>query len=130
MRILGIDYGKRKIGVALANEFLAEPYKQIRYEKIEEALAKIKQIVESQKVEKVVLGISEEKMARKTKKFARLLQSSLNLKVYFQDETLSTFEAKEIARKLKISRKKIKNFEDAVAAAIILQNYLDLHRLD
>lgn len=126
VRILGIDYGRKKIGIALATELLAEPYKVIRYERIDEALRKIKGIVKNEGIDHIVVGISEGEMAKETKKFARKLEEVLQKKVFFQDETLSSFEANRLASQLKLSRKKKRDFEDAFAAAIILQNYLNL----
>ncbi len=121
MRILAIDYGKRKIGLALATSSIAEPYKVIRYESEEEVLEKIEEIVKAEKIEKVIMGISEGEMAEETKSFAK----KLNVSVVFQDETLTTQQAQELSIKAGIKRKKRKSLEDAYSAALILQAYLD-----
>lgn len=121
MRILAIDYGKRKIGLALATNSIAEPYKVIRYESEEEVLEKIEKIVKAEKVEKIVIGISEGKMAEEARSFGK----KLNSPVVFQDETLTTQQAQELSIKAGIKRKKRKSLEDAYSAALILQAYLD-----
>jgi putative Holliday junction resolvase len=125
MNILGIDYGRKKIGLALAITILAEAYGVIRYEKVEDAIKKIRKIVEKEQIEEVVVGISEGKMAGETKKFAKRLEKELGKPIYFQDETLSTQEAQRLSIEANVSRKKRREFEDAYTAAVILQEYLN-----
>ena len=93
MRILGIDYGKVKIGVSLATSMLAEPLGVIRYKIPSEAFTKLEKIVEKESIEEVVIGISEGGMEEETREFARLLKAKLSLHVHFQDETLTTKDA-------------------------------------
>lgn len=123
--ILGIDYGRKKIGLSLATTSLAEAYGVIRFEKIDEAINKIKEVVRAEQVEEVVVGISEGKMALETRKFARTVEKETGLKPFFQDETLSTKLAQKLSLEAQIRRKKRKELEDAFTAAIILQDYLD-----
>ena len=125
-KVLGIDYGKKKIGLAYATTTLAEVYGVIRYKKVDEAIKKIKRVIEKEKVDKIVIGISEGKMAKETKRFGRKLEKETHLPVVFQDETLSTKEAQALSIEAGIRRKKRKQLEDAYAAAVILQDYLDL----
>src|SRR4030042_6891190 len=125
MNILGIDYGRRKIGLALAITILAEAYEVIRYEKVEVAIKRIQKVVEKEQIEKVVVGISEGKMADETKRFAKILEKELDMPIYFQDETLSTQEAQRLSIEANVSRKKRRELEDAYTAAVILQEYLN-----
>ncbi|KKQ86038.1 MAG: hypothetical protein UT08_C0002G0060 [Candidatus Woesebacteria bacterium GW2011_GWB1_38_8] len=125
MQILGIDYGRRKIGLALADGPLAEPYKVIRFKNEEEAIRRVEQVVRLERVEHVVIGISEGKMSRETREFGNKLQDELTIPVEYQDETLTTYEAQDLSIKAGINRKKRKALEDAYSAALILQNYLD-----
>jgi len=134
MRILTIDYGRKKIGLAISDGSLAEPYKVIRFKSEEEAIRKVVQVVssfaktsEDKKVEKIVVGISEGKMAEETQRFVRKLRKRLKLPIVFQDETLTTKEAEELAIKAGIKRKKRRELSDAYAATLILQDYLDSH---
>lgn len=128
MRILGIDYGEKKIGISFATTMLAEAHSVIRYERVEEAIAKIKKLVQDEHIEKVVIGISEGETAQKTKRFAYELKSALGKPIIFQDETLSTQTAQKLAIEANVSRKKRRRLEDAFTAALILQDYLDTHK--
>jgi putative Holliday junction resolvase len=125
MKFLGIDYGRKKIGLATSEGMLAEPLKVIRFEKIEEALTKVEQVVRTESTEKVIIGISEGKMGEETREFARKLKEKISVEVVFQDETLSTQSAQELSLIANVKRKKRKEMEDAYSAAIILQNYID-----
>ena len=125
MRILGIDYGRKKIGLALAISPIAEPYEVIRFEKLDVAIKKLKRVVKLEKIEQIVVGISEGKMAEETRKFGEGLEKELGIPISFQDETLTTKEAEELSRKAGIKRKKRRELTDAYSATLILQRYLD-----
>ena len=123
--MLGIDYGKKKIGLAIADGPLAEPLKVIRYKLEEDVLRKVVEVVEVEKVEQAVIGISEREMAKETKNFARKLGNKLEIPISFQDETLTTKEEQDLSQEAGIKRKKRRELEDAYAATLILQAYLD-----
>ncbi|MFC1710444.1 Holliday junction resolvase RuvX [Patescibacteria group bacterium] len=125
MPILGLDYGRKKIGVALATSMLAEAYDVIRYESVNEAIEKIERVAKKEKVKKVVVGVSEGKMAKESRNFGLHLEKELGIKVIFQDETMTTKDAERLSIEAGIQRKKRKKFEDAYAAALILQNFLE-----
>jgi len=122
MKYLGIDYGLRKIGLAVAEGKLAEPLTVLRVNTGEEAINKIKLLG---KFDKVIVGISEGRTAQITNLFVEKLQKHLSVPVEVFDETLSTHEAQELSRQTGMNRKKRKNMEDAFAACVMLQNYLD-----
>lgn len=130
MRILGIDYGRKKIGLAVGdNEAnLAEPLEVVRFVSFEEALRRLAQIVKVEQVGQVVIGISEGEIAEESKEFGKKLEEKLRVSVTFQDETLTTQEAQELSIKAGIKRKKRKVMEDAYSAALILQTYLDSYK--
>lgn len=119
MNYLGIDYGRKKVGLAVSNSKLAEPVKVIRYKDIKSLVQQIKQIVETEKIEKVIVGISENEMGEESKQFANLLEAETF------DETLTSHDAIRLSIQGGIKRKKRKEMEDAYAATIMLQNYLD-----
>jgi len=120
MNLLGIDFGEKKIGLALATGPLAEPIGVIKNSKLKSQISKLCQ---DHGIEKIVIGISEGTMAEKTKKFSQELAEIMGLPIEFQDETLTTNEA---IVKMKEAGKKIKNiYEDSFSAALILQSYLD-----
>ena len=126
MKILGIDYGRKKIGLAIADGPLAEPYKILRYKDPPAGeREKIKKIVKELAIEKIVVGVSEGTMADESHNFGEKLKKTCSIPVFFQDETLSTQEAQRLSRQAGIKRKKRKEMEDAFAAAIMLQSYLD-----
>ncbi|MEK7536474.1 MAG: Holliday junction resolvase RuvX, partial [Patescibacteria group bacterium] len=113
---------------------LAEPMKVIRYTDIKKLSEQIRQIIKQEKIEKVIVGVSEGEMAIESKKFATLITSyqpqsgKLRLSpvtVEFSDETLSSYDAVDMSIQAGMSRKKRKEMEDAFAASIMLQSYID-----
>mgnify|MGYP001611644134 FL=1 len=119
MKLLGIDYGRRKIGLAMSDGKLSEPYQVIRYKDYDKMIAHVERVIEKQKIEKVVVGISEGEMGKESKEFAK----KFNADTF--DETLSSQDAITMSIQSGMSRKKRKEMEDAFAASIMLQNYLD-----
>ena len=124
MRLLGIDFGRAKIGLAVSEGLLAEPYSVVRYEDEKELLEKIKVLVDKEKIDKVVVGVSEGKSAEEATSFGEKLRE-LGLEIIFFDETLSTVSAQELSREAGMKRKKRKALEDAFAASVMLQSFLD-----
>lgn len=118
MKYLGIDFGKKKIGLALAEAGLAEPYQIIENGKWE---LEIKKICEEEKIEKIIIGISEGHSEMIAKDFGEKLKVITSLPVEYFDETLTTHDALVKMKEAKSKRQD----EDAISAAIILQNYLD-----
>ena len=125
MKILGIDYGRKKMGLSLATGKLAEPYDVIRIQEAGEATAKIGKIVKEEGVELIVVGISEGAMGAETMAFGKRLSGRLGLKVEFWDETLSTHDSRALSIEAGLPRKKRRGLEDAFAAAVMLQSYLE-----
>jgi len=125
MKYLGIDYGRKKIGLSISEGMIAEPLKVIRFEKKEDVLEKVKRVVKAESADVVVVGMSEGEMGGETKEFAKILGERISSEIKFQDETLTTQTAQELSINASIKRKKRKTLEDAYSATIILQNYLD-----
>ena len=125
MRILGIDYGRKKVGLAISEGKLAEPWKVIKVNNFEEAVIKVLQVLQVLQADKVIVGVSENKMAEESKKFALALSHQSLAIVETFDETLSTYGAKKLSISAGMKRIKRKEFEDAFAACIMLQSYLD-----
>ncbi len=123
MRLLAIDFGLRKVGLAKSDGKLAEPYAVLRYQDEEKLINQLKGIIKKESIEKIVLGVSEGEMAQKTKEFGGKLSEFI--KVDYQDETLTTQDAINLAISSGVSRKKRKSMEDAYAASLMLQDYLD-----
>ena len=122
MRILGIDYGLKKIGLAISEGELAEPLGVIRITNYE---LRIANICEKEKIDKIVIGVSEGNMVTKQRRFGAKLVKITSLPVEFQDETLTSQDAIAKMNQAGKRRKFRRQFQDAVAAAIILQSWLD-----
>lgn len=125
MRILGIDYGRRKIGIALGNERLVEGFTVVRYEDEKKALKKIVKIIRKERINEIAVGVSEGQIGEESRRFGERLGKEVNLPVHYQDETLTTRDAQTLSIIAGIKRKKRRVLEDAYSAALILQSYLD-----
>ncbi len=126
MKILGIDYGRAKIGIAVGVNGFSEPLKVIRVENFVDAVSKIKKLIEIENPEKVVVGVSEGVMGEESKKFQSAINNHQSAIVFDSfDETLSSQDAQRLSQEAGIPQKKRHEMEDAYAASIMLQNYLD-----
>lgn len=125
MKTLGIDYGRKKIGLALGMDSFSEPLKVIRVENFDDAILKIEKEIEIEKPDKIIVGISEGEMAEESKEFAKILEKEISVPVATFDETLSSKDAQRLSMEAGIKQKKRHEMEDAYAASIMLQNYLD-----
>jgi len=131
MRYLAIDYGTKRTGLAICDsgETIASPLTVIQGQK--ELLKKIAEVVETENVEAVVLGLplnmtgTESAQTRLVFKFAEQLKDYLHIPVHFQDERLSSFSAEEKLTSAKFTRGKKRKRLDAVAAAEILEAFLE-----
>lgn len=124
MIILGIDWGKSKIGLAIADGPLAQPLTVIRVKSFGEAVTKVLQVVKDQDAKLVIVGISENQVANDQRGFARRLREN-GVEVVEWDETLSTQDAKSLMLESGAGPKKRREMEDAYAAAVVIQSYLD-----
>jgi putative holliday junction resolvase len=125
MKILGIDYGRSKIGLAVADGNLAGPMGVIRYTDTKTLVDKLMKIIEENNIEKVIFGVSEGEMGEESKNFSLNLGKIVKIPVETFDETLSTQDAQRMSLEAGIGQKKRHEMEDAYAATIMLQNYLD-----
>ena len=136
MRIMGLDFGSKTIGVALSDLFgwTAQGLEIIRREQ-EEALKpsmkRLEEIIKQYGVEKIVLGYpknmnnTEGPRCEKTLQFKEKLEKRFNLEVILCDERMSTMAAERTLLEADLSRGKRKNVIDKMAAVYILQGYLD-----
>ena len=130
MRYLSIDYGIKRTGLAIcdAAEKIASPLKTIHGQK--ELLKKIAEVIEAENVEAVVLGLplnmdgSESDQTRRVLRFSNQLKRFLSVPVFLQDERLSSFGAEERLAAAHLTKSKMKQRLDAVAAAEILEAFL------
>lgn len=123
MRYLGIDWGLKKIGLAISEGEIATPLKTISVNSFEDAITKVISVIEDEIADLIVLGNPEGVMGEMVKKVAKRLKSE-GFEVVLADETLSTQEAKTLMIEMGLS-KKDRGEDNALSAAIILQRYLD-----
>jgi putative Holliday junction resolvase len=124
MKYVGVDYGRKKVGLSIADTNLAEPYKVVRGDK-EKLFAKVSNEIKKTKAEICVVGLSEGRMEEEVREFGDKLSKESGIPVEFQDETLTTRGAQEMSIAAGIGRKKRKALEDAYSATLILQDWLD-----
>ena len=143
MRVLGLDYGTKTVGVAVSDalEITAQPLETIERKsagKLRQTLARIEAIIEEygaagqqEKIEKIVLGYpknmnnTEGDRCEATVSFKNDLERRTGLEVVLWDERLTTVEAERILMDSGVRRENRKTYIDKMAAAVILQNYLD-----
>ena len=131
MRYLASDHGEKRTGLALcdAMETIASPYEVITDKG--RVIDRIVNTVEEEKIDAIVIGLplnmddSEGMRAKQVRQFANQLQKSIDIEIIFFDERLSSFDAEKKLAGLDLTRKKKKKHLDAVAAASILQSFLD-----
>ena len=126
MKLLGIDFGLTTIGFSLSEGPLAEPLGQKRYRSLPELIEFLKRICRQEQIDTIVIGLSESDFAQKTKHFGSQLQSATKLPVVYQDENLSSHQAKQRLIEANAPLKKRRQ-DHGPAATIILQQYLDDH---
>jgi putative Holliday junction resolvase len=133
MRVLGLDYGSVRIGVAVSDPdgIIAQPGDFIPAEPEKECILNIKSLCSKLSVEKIVIGLplhmngDEGESALAARNLGRAIQESMDIPVCFIDERLSTLSAEKALREANVKGTKKKEKVDSVAAAIILQSYLD-----
>ena len=133
MRIIGLDYGTKTVGVAVSDALMitAQPLETIERKsanKLRQTLARIESIIEEYQAERIVLGYPNNTIgerAEATEQFKEDLERRTGLEVILWDERLSTVEAERILMDTGVRRENRKQYVDKMAAAVILQNYLD-----
>jgi putative Holliday junction resolvase len=135
-RVLGIDAGERRVGVALSDELrlLASPLVVLdRARGLAPVLDALAEVARTEGVAQLVVGLplnadgSQGRQARRAEDFARVAERLLGVPVELWDERLSTKEAEAIARGQNRNMRRLRQRGqlDAIAAAVILQDYLD-----
>jgi len=138
MRILGLDFGTKRIGVAMSDELLltAQGLDTIRRKELKSDLALIKGIVDSNDVSEVIVGLPlnmNGTYSEKTKEavlFVGELEKTMSVPVKTWDERLTSMQADRAMLEGDMSRAKRRKLSDRLAAQIILQSYLDSKKRD
>ena len=141
MRILGLDYGSVTVGVAVSDALLitaqpVEVIKRKRETKLRQTLARLEELIAKYEVQKIILGYPKnmnntlgERVLR-TEEFKEKLEKRTGLEVILWDERLTTVSAMEVLKEGNVRRENRKGVVDKIAAALILQGYLDSLRVE
>lgn len=136
MRIMGLDFGSKTVGVAISDALLitAQGIEIVRREqenKLRRTLARIEELIKEYQVEKIVLGLpknmdgSSGERVEKTMEFKAMLERRTQLEVIMWDERLTTVAADRLMMEANVRREDRKKYVDSIAATFILQGYLD-----
>ncbi len=137
MRIMGLDFGSKTVGVAISDALLitAQGIEIIRRKeenKLRQTLARIEELIVEYEVEEIVLGLPKNMNATEgvrvelTQEFREKLERRTGLPVHMWDERLTTVAADKAMMEAGVRREKRKDYVDMIAATLILQGYLDL----
>ena len=136
MRILGIDYGDARVGIAVTDimGFMANGVKTVKNKGKTKLLEELKAIIKEYSPEKIVIGMpknmdgTEGFRAEATYEFAEEFKTIYDGEIVFQDERLTSMEAKRYLTETNTFGAKRKNVLDTVAACLILEQYIASHK--
>ena len=132
-RVIGLDFGSRRIGVAVSDELrlTAQGLENVRARPEEKAVEVLKRLVREYNAVEIVIGLplnmdgTSGPGAEAARGFAARLGAELSVKVHLSDERLTTAMAEKALLEANLSREKRKKLRDRLAAVLILQNFLD-----
>ena len=141
MRIMGLDFGSKTVGVAVSDSLLitaqgVEIIRRKEENKLRRTLARIEELILEYQVEEIVLGYpknmnaTEGERARLTEEFRDKLERRTGVPVAMWDERLTTVAADKAMIEMGIRRENSKEYVDMIAAQLILQGYLDCRKMD
>ena len=133
MRILALDYGRKRVGVALTDPLgmIAQPQPYLTHDK--NLISNIQAVIKEKGVEKIVLGLpltmngTDSEMTREVRTFAQKIQPLFEQPIVLYDERCTSSSANQVLLEGNVSRQKRKEKVDSIAAAILLQAYLEEH---
>ena len=136
MRILGLDFGSKTVGVAVSDGLLltaqgVETIERKDENKLRKTCARIEELIAEYEITEIVLGLpknmhnTEGERVEKTKAFGEMLERRTGLPVHYWDERLTTVAAEQILMESGVRRENRKAVIDKVAAGLLLQGYLD-----
>ena len=136
MRIMGLDFGSKTVGVAVSDALFitAQGIEIVRREqenKLRRTLARIEELIKEYEVEKIVLGLPKNmdgscgERVEKTMEFKAMLERRTGLEIIMWDERLTTVAADRLMMEANVRREDRKKYVDSIAATFILQGYLD-----
>ena len=122
---LSIDFGLKRIGLAINRLWLAEPIKTVD---ISVAINAITKLLQDEQIDEILIGISDGEIAKAARAFAQDLRKNTSIPITEVDETLSTKEADAFVLQSGMSQSKRRGARDHFAAAVFLQEYIDLKK--
>ena len=133
MRVLGIDYGQKRLGLALSDEegILASPLDPYSRRILDEDLDFLAALAKEKQVRQIVVGLPRNmngslgEMAKEVLAFVATLKEKIHIPAVTFDERLSSTEAERVLIQADLSRKRRKTLRDGLAAVLILQGYLE-----
>ncbi|OPX98754.1 MAG: putative Holliday junction resolvase [Syntrophorhabdus sp. PtaU1.Bin002] len=133
MRVLGLDVGTKKIGVAMSDstQSIAQGLKVYRRTCLKDDLEEVKRLAEEHTITEIVIGLPKDlsgtvgKKAQEVMAFAEQVERYTQIPIVLWDERFSTNEANRVFELAQVNHKKRKPFIDMIASQIILQGYLD-----
>lgn len=133
MRFLGLDVGEKTIGISISDQsgLVAQGIDTLRRDNIFEDIEAIKEFVQKYQVERIIIGLplkmngSEGTEALKMREFMAIIKKNIPLPIIAWDERLSTVASEKVLLAADLSRKKRRKVVNQIAAALILQSYLD-----
>ena len=132
-RKMGIDYGDKRIGIAFTDllGLISSAYDVYENKNTETSLSYLSELAKEKNVDEIVIGLplsmdgSENERTAVTKSFGEKLSNLSGIKVVYEDERLSSYEAEEILKEAKLPWEKRKQILDKISAQVILQSYLN-----
>ena len=136
MRIMGLDFGSKTVGVAVSDSLLltaqgVEIIRRKEENKLRQTLARIEELIVEYEVQEIVLGLprnmnaTEGERVQLTMEFKEKLERRTGLPVHMWDERLTTVAADNAMMEAGIRRENRKEYVDMIAASVVLQGYLD-----
>lgn len=131
MRYLGLDLGTKTLGIAIStSSLIVSPLKTLKFNKYEDLIRPLIAIIDEYKIDEVILGLPKNMdnslgfAAQRSMDFKEYLAKEIKKPIILVDERLSTLEAEKYLINEDMSRKKRKDYIDAVAASVILNTYI------
>ena len=128
MKILALDIGEKRIGVAFSDGVMVNSGETIVCRSLSEAISQVLSLVRTENIEKIVIGLPEgnQQSEDKVRSFAMDLNKQIEIEIEFTNETLTSKEAERILKssKMKPRSEKYRREVDRISAALILEQYL------
>ena len=133
MKLLGIDYGTKRIGLAVSDDLgmLAHEYGVLIDQTDENVIEALRQLVILEGIEKIVVGLplhmsgEEGEKTQDAREFGAMIENCLDIEVVFEDERWTTKQVDKTLKEMKVSQKEARNKKDMLAAKYILQGHMD-----